>query len=321
MIATMPGETAAPEKPAPAAADQPSPLLLSYGRAPSRLRRWLRRLFFAAWFAGFCWLAYDKWGVQARLLGLLIYRQHECLVHTEPADRVVIDLDPLRARALAAQKNYKLFFSNPNRGGLFGGSQVNPNIFAAMYGALDEPHQQLMDARAMWKSYDELLHPPPTQPDLQRVYDIVDTDPFNVPDFSSKGGDTTQRSSDAGVVVFMHERGTADKPSRLVIVWGGWYSTLNGVELEAEVYETSHFGMGRQLSGSTTNTRGTALRVRSPDKSPSFRLFAGQPDPKDASRFTIRYESSRGNGTIEGRITADESVMLRVLDGPVTSGF
>jgi hypothetical protein len=300
MIRIMPGEPAASATPA-----TPAPLLLGYGRAPSRLRRWLRRLFLLAWFAAFCWLAYDKWGVQARLLGLLIYRQHECLTHTEPADRVVIDLYPLRVPALGAQKSYRLA---PHTTNLFGSGVSNP-IFAAAYQGIDDVDRSRSDANAMWDHYQLILHPP-SKEDLIRAW--MDFD-------GSLGNPGTE--PDARFLSYMHERGTGNNPSRLVILAGAWYGARNGVELEADVYERSYSSPGKQLSGRWNERRGTSLRIRSPDKSPTLRLFAGRSDPNDASRFTLRYETATGNGTIEGRLSADDTVMLRVLDGPIVPGF
>ena len=50
----------------------------------------------------------------------------------------------------------------------------------------------------------------------------------------------------------------------------------------------------------------------------SPRLYAGQPDPNDASRFTIRYASEVGSGYIEGRLNdAGDGVRFRHFPGPV----
>jgi hypothetical protein len=51
----------------------------------------------------------------------------------------------------------------------------------------------------------------------------------------------------------------------------------------------------------------------------TVRLFAGQPDPIDQARFTIRYKVDGVPGTIEGRLNADDTVTFRVLDGPAAT--
>jgi hypothetical protein len=50
------------------------------------------------------------------------------------------------------------------------------------------------------------------------------------------------------------------------------------------------------------------------------RFFAGQPDPNDNARFTIRYHVDNVPGTIEGRLGVDGTVTLRVLNGPAATG-
>jgi len=46
------------------------------------------------------------------------------------------------------------------------------------------------------------------------------------------------------------------------------------------------------------------------------RVFNGQPDPSDASHFTIGYEVDGQPGTIDGWLTDDGIVKLEVRDGP-----
>lgn len=47
-----------------------------------------------------------------------------------------------------------------------------------------------------------------------------------------------------------------------------------------------------------------------------FRAYAGQPDPADASHFTIKYEIDHVPGTIDGWLQPDASVKLQLRDGP-----
>lgn len=54
-----------------------------------------------------------------------------------------------------------------------------------------------------------------------------------------------------------------------------------------------------------------------PDQEKSIRFFAGQPDPTDASHFTIAYEMPLGKGTIDGWLEPDGyQITLRIRDGP-----
>ena len=52
-------------------------------------------------------------------------------------------------------------------------------------------------------------------------------------------------------------------------------------------------------------------------KGADFRLFAGQPDPADPSRFTIAYEYEGRPGEVVGRLDADEAVTLTPSTGVV----
>ena len=54
-----------------------------------------------------------------------------------------------------------------------------------------------------------------------------------------------------------------------------------------------------------------------PPRAP-VRFFAGQPDPADATRFTIAYEQKGRRGIVEGCLT-DEKVVMTVLNGPAAS--
>jgi hypothetical protein len=50
---------------------------------------------------------------------------------------------------------------------------------------------------------------------------------------------------------------------------------------------------------------------------PKLRLFGGQPDPADPSRFTIPYEVGGKPGIIHGRLKDDDTVELRPSTGKV----
>jgi hypothetical protein len=47
-------------------------------------------------------------------------------------------------------------------------------------------------------------------------------------------------------------------------------------------------------------------------------VLAGQADPADESRFTVRYTIDGAQGDVEGRLNDDDTISLRVLDGPAT---
>lgn len=129
---------------------------------------------------------------------------------------------------------------------------------------------------------------------------------------------------------FVHSRTSPGGLTRLVTVGGG----------------SSAFGP----KGRTFGLHGKCLEPRTPAQPPMsvrqhspaidlrlrsnnrLRLFAGQPDPADASHFTIRYEIDGEAGTIDGWLRDDghlipgssglwrgEAVELKVRDGPALS--
>jgi hypothetical protein len=51
------------------------------------------------------------------------------------------------------------------------------------------------------------------------------------------------------------------------------------------------------------------------------RIYAGQADPTDLARVTIRYEIDGVPGTIEGRLDDWDDLVLRVLDGPAAGAW
>ena len=80
------------------------------------------------------------------------------------------------------------------------------------------------------------------------------------------------------------------------------------------------YGSGKTLA---TLKPGTRLDGGSPYKlkidlgaTDRLRLFAGQPDPNDKSRFTMLYELNGQSGNIEGRLADDGIFRMNVLDGP-----
>jgi hypothetical protein len=47
-----------------------------------------------------------------------------------------------------------------------------------------------------------------------------------------------------------------------------------------------------------------------------LKFFAAQLDPKDPSRFTVRYEMDHQPGTVDGNLEDDGTVSLKIRDGP-----
>jgi hypothetical protein len=93
-------------------------------------------------------------------------------------------------------------------------------------------------------------------------------------------------------------------------------SSRNGYQLDFNCFAlrpaTAFSRVGSRSNGYTFPMARHAARK-------ALRLYAGQPDPSDPSRFTIGYELDGEPGTIDGCVAASGSVHLAVRDGPAKS--
>jgi hypothetical protein len=112
------------------------------------------------------------------------------------------------------------------------------------------------------------------------------------------------RNSASDAILFLHERRAQNGRTRLVElqVDGGL-----GVGLSASsaIYREDYVSFG-DLFVSFRRTHTGVLRV-----------YAGQPDPADASHLTIRYQIDTQSGIIDGWLENDHTVKLQVRDGPL----
>jgi hypothetical protein len=122
-----------------------------------------------------------------------------------------------------------------------------------------------------------------------------------------------------GATVFLHERTGRTGRRQLVIV------TRFPVHDVPFMYA---FGLNVMLIGPAGIASGPTHQYPPPvafswlsdmtrPPTDGLRLYAGQPDPADPSRFTIRYDLSGRSGEIEGRLKDDgQGVSLRITSGP-----
>jgi hypothetical protein len=146
------------------------------------------------------------------------------------------------------------------------------------------------------------------------------------------GGRSLFGNPHAESVVFLHGR-RAGGPEKIVIIRCGWYpgtlpvnpgspgtvtlGTPDYVSFSADVTSPASLtGLPEKLKGQLRGTCG--VRAASPGS--FIRLFAGQPDTRDASRFTIDFETSDGRGTIEGKLCSDDRIEMHVISGPASAG-
>jgi len=228
--------------------------------------------------------------------------EQQCLSFLEPADKVVWEEDPDRAAKLLATSWYaSIPFSHDD----FHAPRGACRTFSLSYSLKQSPN------------YAEDSTPVPN--------------------------DATQ--------VFFHGRKSASGNERLVIVsMSGSINYPNGYDMtsawDAEVEKKQVFTaaalhleagedlMSIPLTGSRLELHPSSAMLKMPlhwtpsptpeqpgrvriDYKDQLRIFAGQPDPTDASHFTIAYELDGVPGTIDGWLFDDDSVRLKPRVGKV----
>jgi hypothetical protein len=118
-------------------------------------------------------------------------------------------------------------------------------------------------------------------------------------------------------MVFLHERIGDTGHHRLVVVKPNWNEiSPAGPDRRTAVrlFANSHpirqkYDLFRPVT-----------RLRIPLRADQImRIYAGQADLNDDAHFTIKYEIDNVPGTIDGRLEADDTVTLRVVDGPAAT--
>jgi hypothetical protein len=146
-----------------------------------------------------------------------------------------------------------------------------------------------------------------TSPPELRALSTVDT----------LGWTLSWRHSDS--LLFMHERTSAPDPAwqrerQLVLVqFIGFGSSSSGSGWTCRVIEILPTWQGDLGIRDYWVTVPTSIQWVLPG--PHLRFYAGQPDPADASRFTIKYDVNGEEGILEGRIAENHEPHL---SGPAT---
>ena len=112
--------------------------------------------------------------------------------------------------------------------------------------------------------------------------------------------------------VFLHRRSTSDSERLVVVLFG--QQLLGGKShrvLCHRVIRPATF-----TRGPATLSEGSTILASSFEWTASVRVFAGQADPSDPSRFTIEVEVDGKARTFDGRLEDDDSVELRLRDRP-----
>ncbi len=114
--------------------------------------------------------------------------------------------------------------------------------------------------------------------------------------------------------LFLHRRARRDGAERLVVVElvDARVNDLTQLTAVATAYEPA--SLDREMSELRYPNSGNAIPVTrfgdEWDRLANYKLFAGQVDPNDSSRFTIACEGPDGSRTIEGWLASGDEVCL-----------
>jgi hypothetical protein len=113
--------------------------------------------------------------------------------------------------------------------------------------------------------------------------------------------------------LFLHARLRPDGKARIVWATVGYESTGTGIQLRVE----GNVLIPGTMFRSAWNCPRTAGPLIAEAAGQTPRIYAGQPDPNDASHFTMQFEFPDGRGgTIHGRLSDDDSIEFQFESGP-----
>lgn len=101
-------------------------------------------------------------------------------------------------------------------------------------------------------------------------------------------------------LLFLHERRTASGQTVLVCVKAWMDRRLRRVRFGSRAVTLATWNSDSQTVG---GRGGGAFEISDYYERTPLRIYAGQPDPSDASRFTVEYELNGRRGILKGRVT------------------
>ena len=277
----------------------PSTPLLTYAPPPPwhRRRRFRRGIWLAA--IGIAGLLVWHWRVPLIHRGQLIYWQWQCSNYTAPADRIVsFEGEPESAYRLASTNQ---------------GYRIRSEMFDKCVA------DQTIEA---WNRLRAVAYESPSLSGSYKGSTVI-TGTRIVAGLPRSRQVINQVEQLWGpTLLFLHQRRSASGARRLVLVKFIKSYTAGGIwSFVGQSAETHVFGgLGPLKSTEELEIHTTFLGADGvywqTIKTACF--FAGQPDPHDASRFTMAYELDGQEGIIDGQLLDDGSVHLVIRNGPAT---
>jgi hypothetical protein len=211
-----------------------------------------------------------RWGPEAWRRASLLHRQRQCLNYTAAPDMVVYEEEPAAAAKLLARSQGDYAAYPLQRG------KGLPATARAVDAAAHLPH--------CWSQY---------QPQAATVM--------------------MQFGRAYGAIVFLHERASPSGHRRLVSVrYFPDNDTFTPSFVPGHTCELIAITPATLTKPAKVAPRMYIIDVIStwPRVPANVRMFAGQPDPDDPSRFTIRYQMWGKEDILDGRLGDDDQVTL-----------
>jgi hypothetical protein len=115
-----------------------------------------------------------------------------------------------------------------------------------------------------------------------------------------------------GGTLFLHERRTRAGDRRLIAVDAVTMIFPRTLQLQASVF-------GPAIGVAPARRKSAVVRVLNmPTDADELRIYMGQPDPADASHFTMRYEIGNQHGLIDGWLRDDDTVVIELREESLT---
>lgn len=223
--------------------------------------------------------AYGPWALRR---GDLLITQHRCLVYSQPPEKEVYEEDPIEsAKLFQSDANYSSYRIRRN----IAGKLAESDTFAAAY------------IPACWRQFSR----------------ATSTDPLT------------------SAIVYLGERTSFSGHRRLICIryyaetfsftpdFRQGYNCATEVITPATITRDSDAGTYAALArfhlaiGTAAHDQ---LGATFAHHAPNVRIFAGQSDPNDASKFTIRYQMWGQTDTLDGQLTDADEITLKPRHAP-----
>jgi hypothetical protein len=113
-----------------------------------------------------------------------------------------------------------------------------------------------------------------------------------------------------GAGLFMHERKTHPSGNERLVIVQGWlgipFKGPHRIGLQSDSYKPAKWSLNCRIGAPNYHN------VDQPFAEEPVRLYAGQIDPVDPSRFTIPFDTLHGRSVLHGRLLDNDSIVWEI---------